>query len=164
MQLVPFWFPPCVPRLLTSSCQCRENAGPHLPPSPCALAWKRSSDSKVGHSYGSPHLFPDSHCLVSSVLRTTVSYILWGILVILGGDVNPVLVTPSWLEAEILMMVCSFVHWALTGGELDGPPLAVVCGSPDTPDFPTSGPWFRPFPLFGLLCLLSSEPFSDYPV
>lgn len=54
----------------------------------------------------------------SNVLRTIVSYILLGILVVLGGNINPVPVTPSWLEAGILMIVCEFVQLALVGSKL----------------------------------------------
>lgn len=113
VQYVRFWFSALCPQtpnfILSVQGECR----PHLPSSPSALIWKCFSDSKVEHSQGSPHLFPDSHGLASSVLRTTVSYILWGILAILGGDVNPVLVTPSWLEAEILVMFICLVgtYW-----------------------------------------------------
>lgn len=120
MQLIPFWFSAWVPRPLTSSCQCRRMPDPTCHLSLClvrnvpqAVGWGIRRALFICFLTLRSHYFSlsgvqclENHCFVYFA----------GILVILGGDVNPVLVTPSWLEAEILVMVSSFVQWALTGG------------------------------------------------
>lgn len=76
-------------------------------PLPCAAAWKLQP--VIWDSYwGSPHLPSFTLTLtIVECLKSAVSYILSGFIVVQSKKVNPVPVISSWIEAEMIFLcVC----------------------------------------------------------